>query len=307
MKMLVRNWNLHLPPVGIAAACLCVSVLTGCASNPAGGRGTPSPTRSATRSETIAPTSTRTPSPTITATPTATRKWPLTVVFYGDSLLKIGEVGRQAKWSFSFVDNLREKLDPAYNLIVANYGGRGAGWAAKNIESTVLPLEPDMVTLWWGFNDLLGCGGFFNRATNMVIPANLDNLVARHIQGLRAIADRLLENGTGVLILTSIPVHGKLPWTHLDENYHLVWELDYWCEYNIGLERLASAQRTLVEEYAAEGKAVFLADIWVLFQEQGGTEGMYLDLMHPGTLGAEKIAEEWIRVFMETGAWLRWR
>jgi hypothetical protein len=108
-----------------------------------------------------APTRTSTPIPTLTptrsATPTATKKWPLTVVFYGDSLLKVGEVGRPGKWNFSFMDNLRERLDPGYSLVTANYGGQSAKWAFENLEAGVLSFHPDSVTLWWGFNDLLGC------------------------------------------------------------------------------------------------------------------------------------------------------
>jgi hypothetical protein len=304
-----KKLSWRIPPSGMMAAGLSIVLIAGCAvpsqSNSAlppsaspVDAGTPTPTP-------VPPTATRTPSATPSLTPTATRKWPLTIVFYGDSLLKVGEVGRQAKWSFSFVDDLREKLDPDYNLVTANYGGQGAAWAAENLDPAVLSFHPDLVTLWWGFNDLLGCGGFFSRATNKVIPANLDNLVANHSQNLRRQVDRLLEKGSLVLILTSIPVDGKLPWTHFDENNQLVWEWDYWCDYNIGLDRLAEAQRALVNTYAAEGKAVFLVDVWPLFLDQGGTEGMYLDLMHPGSIGADLIAEEWIRVFAQTGAIVR--
>jgi lysophospholipase L1-like esterase len=298
---------------GLAEASVAFFMLTGCAGSP---RSAPASSSTASPAAPAAPTGTPAP-PTATATatatstssptPTATRKWPLTIVFYGDSLLKIGEVGREAKWSYSFVDDLQEKLDPAYALITANYGGRDAAWGAENLEADVLAYRPDSVTLWWGFNDLLGCGGFFSRKTNKVIPENLENLVQRHIQGLRKQVDLLLEEGSSVMLLTSIPVDGKLPWTHFDEDNRLVWEWDYQCDYNIGLERLASEQRAMVEQYAAEGKGVFLVDLWQLFLENGKTAGMYLDLMHPGPVGADRIADEWIRVFAQTGALLRLR
>jgi lysophospholipase L1-like esterase len=290
----------------MAAISLLFIFLAGCAGSP---QRTPELSPAALSTITISPTSTPaapTSTLTFTITPTATLKWPLTIVFYGDSLLKVGEVGRQAKWSFSFVDDLREKLDPEYNLITVNYGGRDAKWASENLDAAVLSYRPDSVTLWWGFNDLLGCPGFFKRE-NELIPAKLDWLVERHIEYMKKQIDALLEKNISVLIVTAIPIDGKLPWTHLDENNQLVWEKDQWCDYNIGLEQLAAAQRTLVEEYAADGESVFLVDAWKIFTENRGTEGMYLDIMHPGSAGANRIAEEWIRVFAQTGAWLRMR
>jgi hypothetical protein len=95
------------------------------------------------------------------------------MVFYGDSLLKIGEVGREGKSGFSFVDNLRSTLEPTHTLITANYGGRGAKWGFENWEQTVLPFHPDLVTLWWGFNDPEGCGGFFDEQTDALVQNKL--------------------------------------------------------------------------------------------------------------------------------------
>jgi lysophospholipase L1-like esterase len=239
--------------------------------------------------------------PTTTPTPTVTRKRPLTIVFYGDSLLKIGEVGRQGKSGFSFVDNLRAKLEPGYDLILANYGGRMAKWAFEHMEETVLSLHPDAVTLWWGFNDLLGCPGFFDRTTNAMIPEKLDYLAAQHIAYLQKQIDILVEKKIPVLLLTAIPVYGGLPWSHIDENGQLIWESGYWCDYNLGLKRLGSEQRALAEGYAAEGEAVYLLDAWNVYTDNWYTDWMYSDVMHPGPTGADLLAEEWIRVFALTG------
>jgi hypothetical protein len=303
-----KHTPLGILPSGLLAI-IVLSGSTGCSpSAPAGpapiANGTPA-VENACSTPTPSSTSTPAPSATPTATPTATPKWPLTIVFYGDSLLRVGEVGREAKWSFSFVDDLREKLDPEYNLITANYGGRNAAWAAENIETAVLSYDPDSVTLWWGFNDLLGCGGFFDLKTNKLLPDNLDNLSRRHLQGIRTQVDRLLEKGNSVLIVTSIPVDGKLPWTHFDQNGRLVWEWDHLCDYNIGLERLAEGQRALAEEYAAAGKPVYAVDVWQRFLDGRKKDGMYMDLMHPGPIGADLIAAEWLRVFGGTGAVVR--
>ena len=288
-----------------AAACLSLILLASCgpagAMVPAPTTGDP-PTATITRTSTpVPPTVTRIPSPAPTLSPTATKKIPLTLVFYGDSLLKIGEVGRQGKSGYSFVDNLREALDPSDNLVTANYGGRMAKWAYEHLEETVLSFEPDLVTVWWGFNDLLGCPGFFDRTTNSMIPEKLDYLVGRHMEYLDKQIGRLTENRIPVILLTAIPVSSWLPWSHFDENGRLIWESDYWCPYNIGLERLAEEQRALAGEYAAAGKPVYLLDTWNLYGGHWYTDYMYSDVMHPGPTGAALIAEEWLRVFGETG------
>jgi lysophospholipase L1-like esterase len=303
--------SFRIPPSGRLAAGLLFFWIAGCAA-PVQQNLTPPASVSSTT--TISPTNTsapptytRTRTPTRTATPTATQKWPLTVVFYGDSLLKIGEVGRQGKSGYSFVDNLRENLDPGYNLILANYGGRMAKWASENIENKVLESQPDVVTLWWGFNDLLGCPGFFDRVTNSVYPEKLEYLLQQHIQYMEKQIDILVEKKITVLLVTAIPVYGGLPWSHFDENGRLVWEAGYWCDYNIGLKRLAEAQRTLVEKYSPEDGRVFLMDAWKVYEKNWYTDWMYSDVMHPGPTGANLLAEEWIRVFAQSGEIVRLR
>jgi lysophospholipase L1-like esterase len=264
----------------------------------------PAPTDTATHTRTPAPP---TSTPSATVTPTATEKWPLTIVFYGDSLLKVGEVGRQGKSGYSFVDNLRQKLDPSYNLITANYGGRMAKWAFEHVGETVLAYRPDAVTLWWGFNDLLGCPGFFDRTTNAIIPERLEYLVGQHIGYLRKLIAALAEEDIPVVLLTAIPVYGGLPWSHFDSDGRLVWESGYWCDYNLGLKRLASEQRALAEEFSAAGKQVFLMDAWNVYFTNWYNDWMYSDVMHPGPKGADFLAEEWIRVFSQTGLPVRLR
>ncbi|MGB7537107.1 MAG: SGNH/GDSL hydrolase family protein [Anaerolineales bacterium] len=293
----------------MAAAALALCLAAGCA-NP--DRAAPTlfpsvtPNPSATPTATpLPPTFTRSHTATISQTPTVTRKWPLTVVFYGDSLLKVGEVGRQGKSGYSFVDDLREKLDPGYNLITANYGGRMAKWAFENLEPNVLVFQPDVVALWWGFNDLLGCPGFFDRTTNAIIPEKMDYLAERHIQYLQKQIDVLVERNIPVIVITVIPVHGGLPWSHFDENGRVVWEAGYWCDYNLGLKQLAGAQRTLVDGFTAAGKSVFLMDAWNVYTVHWYTDWMYSDVMHPGPTGADLLAEEWIRVFAQTGEIVR--
>jgi lysophospholipase L1-like esterase len=284
-----------------ATVCLFAVLLAGC------GSPVENPPATATRTPAAAPSPTPTSSPTPTRTPTFTPtpsvppKRPLTIVFYGDSLLKVGEVGRQGKSGYSFVDNLRESLADGYDLILANYGGRMAKWAYEHMEEKVLSSDPDLVTIWWGFNDLLGCPGFFDRTTNALIPEKLDYLVGQHIEYLGKQLEELADKEIPAVLLTAIPVSSWLPWSHIDESGKLVWESGYWCEYNLGLKRLADEQRALAEEFAAAGKPVFLLDTWNLYGENWYTDYMYSDVMHPGPTGAALIAEEWLRVFGETG------
>ena len=87
-------------------------------------------------------TATATPIPTQTASPTPTEEPPQTIVFYGDSDLKVGEVGRQGEVGFSFVEDLRPELNPDHTVIIANYGGRTAKWGYENLEQSVLSSGP---------------------------------------------------------------------------------------------------------------------------------------------------------------------
>ncbi len=273
-------------------ALLAASFLAGCTPTPEI-QPTPTPTPTLTATSTSTPTSTATPTPV----PTPTEKRPLTLVFYGDSALKVGEVGSNSI-GFSFVDNLRPQLDPDDTLITANYGGKSAKWASENLEQTVLSFNPDVVTLEWGYDDLQGCPGIFDRDTNSLLEYKLVALINNHIKYLELQIDTLLEHNIAVFVVTPIPTLGWLPWSHLDPNYVLIWELDYRCNYNIGLEQLAAAQRQLVGQYSAE--PVYLVDAWQIYVDHPTAEKMYMDIMHPGSHGVELIAEEWLRVFRDT-------
>lgn len=277
--------------VRLAAMLVLFFALTGCAAQP-----TVIPTASP-----IPPTNTPEPSstPTPTNTPSATEIQALTIVFYGDSVLKVGEVGRQGEVGFSFVDDLRPALEPPHTLVTVNYGGRNARWAAATLEENVLSLNPDVVSLWWSMNDLYGCPGIFDRDTNRLLQYQLDAYVEEHIQSMRSQIDSLLEKNIPVYVMTPIPVSGELPWSHSDENLATVWETNRWCDYNLGLEQLAAAEREMVSEYAAAGQPVHLVDAWQVYKDHPDTEKMYMDVVHPASNGAALVAEEWLRVFEE--------
>jgi lysophospholipase L1-like esterase len=253
---------------------------------------TPAPTHTVTF--------TSTPTRTATALPSPTVKEPLTLVFYGDSTLKVGEVGRQGQVGFSFVDNLRTLLDPGYSLITANYGGKSARWAYENLEQAVLSLDPDVVTIEWGWDDLHGCSGIFDRDTNSLVEYKLVALIKDHIKYLKLQIDALLDHNITVFVVTPLPINSGLPWSYYGPNNEIITESNYWCNYNIGIEQLVDAQKQLVMVYTAEQKPVYLVDAWQIYKNHPNEEKMYMDIPHPGSHGAQLIAEGWVQVFKDS-------
>jgi len=258
----------------------------------------PGPHPSATPSFNPSPTPSPTSRPTAVFIPTATSTpKPLTLLFYGDSVLKVGDVSHEGEVGFSIVDDLRQKLDPADTVIVQNHGGRSAQWGFENLQKNVLDLHPDLVTLWWGVNDLGGCPGIFDPTTDRLVQYKLTAYVDQHIKYMRAQIDALLAAKVPVIVITSIPVDGTFPWSHMTSDNQLVWELDRRCDFNLGLGQLAEAQRKMVTDYSASGKPVSLVDAWQIYHDHAGTDKMYMDIVHPASQGAQLIAEGWLKVF----------
>ncbi len=250
------------------------------------------------------PTLTSTPTPTVTLRPPSTStplpptaEGPLILLFYGDSVLKVGDVDQAPSEGFSFVDPLKASLPPDDIVIISNHGGLRAKWAYENLQQYVLRLHPDLVTLWWGMNDLGGCPGVFDRQTNTLLPNRLNAQINEHIYYLRLQIDALLEQKTTVFVMTPIPVMGQLPWSHFTPDYQLVWEPDYHCDFNPALEKLVLAQRTLVADYGSKNKPVYLVDAWQVYKDNPNADKMYMDVVHPASHGVELIAAEWLRVF----------
>ena len=256
--------------------------------------GIPSPSPSKTFTPT--PFSTLTPTLPSSPSPTPTER-PLTLVFYGDSVLKVGDVSKEGSVGFSIVDVLRTDLPSVDQIITSNHGGRKASWGYENLAANVLVYKPDLVTLWWGLNDLNGCPGIFDRATNKLLPYELTALINDHIHYMKLQIDALLNANIPLIVITPMPVLGTLPWSHFDKNNQLVWENDYRCDFNLGLEKLVEAQRLMVAGYAAEEKPVFLVDAWQIYKDHPNSDNMYMDIVHPGEFGAEIIAEGWLQVF----------
>ena len=252
-----------------------------------------------TATATLTPTPTASSTPTVTFTPTATEIPYLTLVFYGDSDTAVGEMGDGKKHGgYSYVTDLSPMLPVSYTLVISNHGGRTAKWGYNHLEDDVLNFHPDVVTVWWGLNDLYSCPGIFDRGSNRLIQYQLDLLVAEHTRYLKMQIDVLLAHGTSVYLMTTFPVLvGQLPWSHIDENNNEVWEQGRWCNYNQGLIALVETQRKLVAQYQADGKKVYLVDIWQLYMDHPDLDGMYWDDVHPGSYGAQLIAKEWFKVF----------
>lgn len=237
--------------------------------------------------------------PTFVFTTTSTVSVPQTYVFYGDSSLAIGDAGDGKEHvGYSFVSDLLLLMDPMHTLLLANYGGRTAKWAYEHIEEEVLSNKPQIVTLWWGFDDLGGCPGIFDRETNKLLDYRLNALIDDHVKYLGLMIDLLVDQNISVISLTPIPVlQGKLPWSHLNDKNQIVWEEGRWCDFNIGLEELAQSQRNVLLTYKSEDKPVFIVDVWQLYIDNPDMDKMYMDVVHPASNGAKLIADEWYRVY----------
>ena len=276
-------------------AAVFISFLAGCTASP-----TVAPTAIIINnpSQTPSRTFTPTPSSTFPSIPTSTpTEKPLTLIFYGDSLLKVGDASQAGSVGFSIVDVLRARLNNADQIITSNHGGRKAKWGYENLDANVLINKPDVVTIWWGINDLNGCPGIFDRASNKLLPYELTAMVDDHIQYMKLQIDAVLNRNIPVIVITSMPILGTLPWSHFDSNNELVWENDHRCDFNLGLEELVEAQRKMVADYAAEQKPVYLVDTWQIYKDHPNSDNMYMDIVHPGGFAAELIAERWLQVF----------
>ena len=211
--------------------------------------------------------------------------------------MKVGDDNRPGSVGFSIIDVLKTELNPADQIITSNHGGRKARWGSENLDADVLKYKPDIVTIWWGINDLNGCPGIFDRGTNKLLLNELTAMINDHIHYMKLQIDAILKTNGSVIVITPMPVLGTLPWSHFGPNNELVWENGYRCDFDLGLEQLVEAQRTMVADYTAEQKPVYLVDVMQIYKEHPNTDNMYMDIVHPGQHGAELIAGGWLQVF----------
>jgi len=54
-----------------------------------------------------------------------------------------------------------------------------------------------------------------------------------------------------VIFIKPMPILGTLPWSHFDPDNELVWENDYRCDFNTGLDQLVQAQRRMAADRRA--------------------------------------------------------
>lgn len=209
----------------------------------------------------------------------------------------MGDVSRQGEVGYSIVDALRSSLNPADLIITSNHGGRKAEWGYENLDKSVLIYNPDIVTLWWGLNDLGGCPGVFDRDTNQILQYELDAMLNQHLMYLQMQIEALIERNVQVIVITPIPILGTLPWSHFSPDNELVWENDNRCDFNAGLEQLVAAQRKMVSAFKAGQNPVYLVDAWQIYKNHPNTDNMYMDIVHPGRYGAQLIAARWLQIF----------
>jgi lysophospholipase L1-like esterase len=275
----------------ILIAILFILFLTSCAKPPPAG-----PTTATIPYMPASPTFTAIPTDTFTPTPIPTAG-PVTLLFYGDSLLKVGDASRESTIGFPIEEVLRKSLSPGDHIIVSNHGARTAKWGYENLQKNVLDQNPDIVSIWWGMNDLNGCPGIFDRDTRTIIPYKLEALLNLHQMYMTKQINAMLDKGISVIVISPIPVLGTLPWTHFDENNQLVWEDDYRCDFNLGLEKLTETQIKLVDGYAARQQPVYMLNTLQIYKDHPNTDNMYMDIVHPGQKGAELIAERWLEIY----------
>ena len=84
-------------------------------------------------------------------------------------------------------------LNPADQIITSNHGGRKAKWGYENLDANVLVYKPDLVTLWWGMNDLNGCPGIFDRTSNKLLQYELTAMINDHMHYMQLQIDALLN------------------------------------------------------------------------------------------------------------------
>jgi len=238
------------------------------------------------------PTDTPDESAVITNVATPTIKCPRTLLFYGDS--RLGALG------VSFVDNIKKLLAPCYNLINASYWAHTAQWGLANLQDKVVSRNPDDVALWWGANDFDGCNGTINPTTNMPDRVEFIARLSAYVSAMKSQIETLSGLGMSVYLFDEPRVNGGLlPWAIVDNNGKITgYDHNHLCSWNWVSDAVALAQKQLVADESAQGQKVTLVDVWQLYMDDGTLTGMYsTDVVHPGVVGREKIAELFISMY----------
>jgi len=229
-------------------------------------------------------------SPALTAAPTLA--CPQTIVFYGDS--RLGNMG------VSFVENIKGLIDPCYSLVSAAFWAHTAQWGSANLQEEVIARHPDIVALWWGANDFNDCNGTTDPDTDQPDQAKFNAHLETYLAAMKAMIETLAGLGKPVYVFDEPRVDGgRLPWAIEDSNGNVLsYDHNHLCAWDWVSDAVAAAQKQLVADEAAAGKQVFLVDVWQLYMDEGTLPDMYsTDVVHPGSLGREKIAELFMQVF----------
>lgn len=225
---------------------------------------------------------------------TSTIKCPRTILFYGDS--RLGALG------ISFVENIKKLIDPCYNLINASFWAHTAIWGAANLQNMVISKNPDEVALWWGANDFNGCNGTTDPVTNLPDKTKFNARLTAYLSAMKSQIETLSDLGKPVYVFDEPRVSGGLlPWA-IEDDYGNVTRYDYkhLCSWDWVSDAVAQAQKNLVADERTVGRKVILVDVWQLYIEYGTLPDMYSnDVVHPGSLGREKIADLFIKAFQD--------
>ena len=225
---------------------------------------------------------------------TPTIKCPRTILFYGDS--RLGALG------VSFLENIKDKIGPCYDLINASFWAHTAVWGAANLQDMVILKKPDAVALWWGANDFNGCNGTTDPTTDLPDKTRFNIHLTAYISALRNQIETLSGLGIPVYVFDEPRVNGgRLPWAFEDDNGNVTgYDHNHLCSWDWVSDAVTQAQKQLVIDERRSGNQVFLVDVWQLYMNDGALPGMYSeDVVHPGSLGRKEIAELFIKTFQD--------
>ncbi len=227
----------------------------------------------------------------------------------------------------------REKPELRYEVVNAGISGLNSELALRRLRTAVLPLEPDVITIYIGWNDLMkfdplaqgevarwsGFARFFDR---LWLVKGLRKVIFFHVRpllrppatgpesrsgrfawfhptfyekNLRAMVSAARESGAHVLLAT-LPTVVREDMTAADLKRAGVVFPYFRSAYGVGdlLDLILAYNRT-VRRVAAE-EQIALADLAVLFEKLADPRPYFYDTMHTNAQGMALIAEELERV-----------
>lgn len=204
---------------------------------------------------------------------TSTGAHPRTVLFFGDSITDAGRRNDPDELGDGYVRAIAEELGttaPAITVVNRGIGGDRTGDLIARLEEDVIALEPDVVSILIGINDVWRRYDADEETSAEQFEANLRTI-------LTAIRDR---TGARLLIVEPflLPVADKL-------------------HYREDLDPKIAVERRLAEEFGAT--FVELDAPLIALGQESTPETVAPDGVHPSADGHRFIANAWLSAFGE--------